>query len=549
MLAETLQDYAISTAKRNENEIAGSVHLLVAIRRWREERFDSEFPDLSLRLEALLGSLRGTANSVSGLEAPVRAKLADVSDEKQVWLLAKDLLSAIEPQMKYVAANAAASQANAPTVAQAPSGSAAEALPLLLNAGLVERISAATGWAVDEASTRVLADACCVAAQVLGVASPDIWSQISSLSGISGAPSNVPQEISSLVAEVAESLADNSARLATQLALALVDVGEWAAAMDELVTAEETDRIDGIRLTLRGLLNGRIDAQSDAMVEFEEKFSQLVGMELVKQDLRKRVDFLVVNKKREKRGRSVDPQRMHMAFLGNPGTGKTSVARLYAELLMNVGLLPTNKIVETDRSGLVGEYIGHTEKKTLGVVQDAEGGLLFIDEAYALNDRYHTTKGFGEEATDILVKQMEDRRESLVVILAGYKQPMLDYIGTNPGLRSRIPALIDFPDYSLDELVEIMHRVADRKGIIVSGAAEQQMRLVLGEIRTHEGFGNAREVENLLEAAQRNVTARMNALGNLATEAESHTILAEDIPGDVVPQKRNPIGFARPTSL
>ena len=92
-----------------------------------------------------------------------------------------------------------------------------------------------------------------------------------------------------------------------------------------------------------------------------------------------------------------------------------------------------------------------------------------------------------------------------------------------------------------------MHRVADRKGIIVSGTAEQQMRLVLGEIRTHEGFGNAREVENLLEAAQRNVTARMNALGNLATEAESHTILAEDIPGDVVPQKRNPIGFARPT--
>jgi hypothetical protein len=451
--------------------------------------------------------------------------------------------------MKYVAANAAASQANAPTVAQEPSGSAAEALPLLLSAGLVERISAATGWAVDEASTRVLADACCVAAQVLGVASPDIWSQISSLSGISGAPSDVPQEISSLVAEVAESLADNSARLATQLALALVDVGEWAAAMDDVVTAEETDRIDDIRLTLRGLLNGRIDAQSDAMVEFEEKFSQLVGMELVKQDLRKRVDFLVVNKKREKRGRSVDPQRMHMAFLGNPGTGKTSVARLYAELLMNVGLLPTNKIVETDRSGLVGEYVGHTEKKTLGVVQDAEGGLLFIDEAYALNDRYQTQKGFGEEATDILVKQMEDRRESLVVILAGYKQPMLDYIGTNPGLRSRIPALIDFPDYSLDELVEIMHRVADRKGIIVSGTAEQQIRLVLGEIRTHEGFGNAREVENLLEAAQRNVTARMNALGNLATEAESHTILAEDIPGDVVPQKRNPIGFARPTPL
>jgi stage V sporulation protein K len=250
-----------------------------------------------------------------------------------------------------------------------------------------------------------------------------------------------------------------------------------------------------------------------------------------------------VNKRREARGRKTDNQRMHMAFVGNPGTGKTTVARLYAELLQSSGLLPSNQVVETDRSGLVGEYVGHTEKKTKNVVSKASGGVLFIDEAYALNDRYSSSKGFGEEAVDVLVKEMEDRRDSLVVVFAGYKSPMLDFIGLNPGLRSRIPSIIEFPDYSEDELVEIAHRISKSRDLLLEGLAVDRMREVLRLEKEKDGFGNARTVENMLDQAQRNATLRMSHLGNLATELESRTIRAEDVDfkEELMPKKQ--IGF------
>jgi SpoVK/Ycf46/Vps4 family AAA+-type ATPase len=338
-------------------------------------------------------------------------------------------------------------------------------------------------------------------------------------------------------------------RIATKIALALVDVGEYTAALDDEVTKEETDRIDGIRLKLRDQLADKIDVASDAIVKFEQKFSHLVGMESVKTDLRKRVDFLVVNKRRQQRGHVVSSQRMHMAFVGNPGTGKTTVARLYAELLQNVGLLPSNRVVETDRSGLVAEYMGQTDKKTKDVIKKANGGVLFIDEAYALNDRYRNQKGYGEEATDVLVKEMEDRRDSLVVIVAGYKEPMMDFIQLNPGLKSRIPVVIDFPDYSDDELIEITQRIGKGRGLTFENEALEKVRTLLNIEKMNEGFGNAREVENLIDAAQRNLTLRISHLGNLATEVESHNIVANDIPDVPQQQPKKQIGFTRNTYL
>jgi stage V sporulation protein K len=293
--------------------------------------------------------------------------------------------------------------------------------------------------------------------------------------GVTEIPKNAEEGISQTVSRIASLQANDAGRIATKLALALVDIGEFAAALDENVTSAETDQIDEIRLALRAQLKDQVDVASDAIVEFEQKFSHLVGMETVKADLRKRVDFLVVSKRRQQRGHSVTKQRMHMAFVGNPGTGKTTVARLYAELLQNVGLLPSDRVIETDRSGLVAEFVGQTDKKTKDVIQSANGGVLFIDEAYALNDRYGNQKGFGEEATDALVKEMEDRRESLVVILAGYKDPMMDYISINPGLKSRIPMIIEFPDYSSEELVEIAERISQTRGLTLTLEAKTKI--------------------------------------------------------------------------
>jgi SpoVK/Ycf46/Vps4 family AAA+-type ATPase len=233
-----------------------------------------------------------------------------------------------------------------------------------------------------------------------------------------------------------------------------------------------------------------------------------------------------------------------MAFLGNPGTGKTTVARLYGKLLHDVGLLPSNKLIETDRSGLVGEYIGHSEKKTLDLIDLAEGGVLFIDEAYALADNYGPDrKGYGAEATDVIVKQMEDRRDRLVVIVAGYSKPMQQFLSINPGLRSRIPVILEFPDYTDDELVTIAERIAKRRLLILDENAKTKIRTVMANERDVEGFGNAREVENLLDAAQRNVIARVSSLGNLATSEETSTILSDDIPDATEPVAKRPIGF------
>jgi SpoVK/Ycf46/Vps4 family AAA+-type ATPase len=234
-----------------------------------------------------------------------------------------------------------------------------------------------------------------------------------------------------------------------------------------------------------------------------------------------------------------------MAFVGNPGTGKTTVARLYAELLQNVGLLPSNRVIETDRSGLVAEYVGQTDKKTKDVIKKANGGVLFIDEAYALNDRYGHQKGFGEEATDVLVKEMEDRRESLVVIVAGYKEPMSDFLQMNPGLKSRIPVVIDFPDYSEDELIEITERIGESRGLDFDQDALEKARILFRGEKLKVGFGNAREVENVIDAAQRNLTLRISHLGNLATEIESHRVTAVDIPDMTDEPAKKQIGFIR----
>ena len=550
-IAATLSDYAVSAAKNNWNEKVSRVHLVKAIRRWDTERFDSEFPSHAELVEKHLSQTKGDTLKPDGFDEDVLSDLQSVSQEDDVWILAKKLLEAVEDILR--ASNSTDGQ-SVQTATQTSTSKQEVAkvtlaelkpLPMMLNDALAIEIANLLSEDVVEVRKVLCFDALYVARRVLGGDYPEMINALTIALGVTEIPKNAEEGISQTVSRIASLQANDAGRIATKLALALVDIGEFAAALDENVTSAETDQIDEIRLALRAQLKDQVDVASDAIVEFEQKFSHLVGMETVKADLRKRVDFLVVSKRRQQRGHSVTKQRMHMAFVGNPGTGKTTVARLYAELLQNVGLLPSDRVIETDRSGLVAEFVGQTDKKTKDVIQSANGGVLFIDEAYALNDRYGNQKGFGEEATDALVKEMEDRRDSLVVILAGYKDPMMDFISINPGLKSRIPMIIDFPDYSDAELVEIADRISHSRGLLLTEETKSKIGILMNSERLKDGFGNAREVENLLDAAQRNATLRVSHLGNLATESEIRTIIASDIPEINQSGTKRPIGFTR----
>ena len=557
-IAQTLADYAVSVAKNNWSEKVSLLHVFSAIRRWDKDTFDSSFPDIEVNLVKALERSKGDSVKPDGFEPEVEKMLAEVKSESDVWALAQALRDLLEDQFKEAdegsdsgpsAKSAGVARSEDPAEVEESSKFEAEFMSLLLNRELVNNAAELSGRAVVALAKSLAGDAMYVAKSILGSDNSEIAVVVAQSLGLETDQMQSATELSLTVQEIASIDSADARRIATKIALALVDVGEYSAALDDEVTKDETDRIDGIRLKLRDQLADKIDVASDAIVEFEQKFSHLVGMESVKTDLRKRVDFLVVNKRRQQRGHVVSSQRMHMAFVGNPGTGKTTVARLYAELLQNVGLLPSNRVVETDRSGLVAEYVGQTDKKTKDVIKKANGGVLFIDEAYALNDRYGNQKGFGEEATDVLVKEMEDRRDSLVVIVAGYKEPMMDFIQLNPGLKSRIPVVIDFPDYSDDELIEITQRIGKGRGLTFENEALEKVRTLLNIEKMNEGFGNAREVENLIDAAQRNLTLRISHLGNLATEVESHNIVANDIPDVPQQQPKKQIGFTRNTYL
>ena len=558
-LASTLYDYARSVAKNHWGEKVTKLHLFAAIRKWDKDKFDQKFAGLDVVLENALKRTKGNALQIDGVDPSVIHALEGVESEEDIWTLASALQIELGDLLTSEPATESASEraqeindedAIEPTEEELAASSRnrqTKTFALLLSSALTSQVAGVLNRDALRVKEQLANDAFSVAIKIIGHIPTEVSDVISkSLEHVGTDASE--KELSTLVRDIAAANHPDSSRIATKVALALVDFGEYCAASDESVTQDEIDHIDAVRLELRSQLGDRVDVASDAILEFERKFSHLVGMESVKSDLRKRVDFLMVNKRREARGRKTDNQRMHMAFVGNPGTGKTTVARLFAELLQSSGLLPSNEVVETDRSGLVGEYIGHTEKKTKSVISRANGGVLFIDEAYALNDRYENRKGFGEEAVDVLVKEMEDRRDSLVVIFAGYKAPMLDFIGINPGLRSRIPAVIEFPDYSEDELVEIAHRISRSRDLLLEDSAVEQMRVALRSEKEKDGFGNARTVENMLDQAQRNATLRMSHLGNLATELESRTLRAEDVDfkEELMPKKQ--IGFTGRTN-
>ena len=270
--------------------------------------------------------------------------------------------------------------------------------------------------------------------------------------------------------------------------------------------------------------------QNDDSAPLKE-LEDLIGLGRVKDEVRKLVELVKFNAARKAKGLSVGGMTSHFVFTGNPGTGKTTVARIIAGIYRQLGILKKGHLIEVDRSKLVAGYVGHTAIQTNAVVDSAMDGVLFIDEAYSLVAG--GTSDFGSEAIATLLKRMEDARERIIVIVAGYSSEMRRFVKSNPGLESRFTKFIDFPDYSVDELVSIFDGIVKKNQFICSSTAHELVRKVIeGTAVDGHVSGNARYVRNLFNAVRERMARRVMKIEN-ASKSQLQTIEAEDF-GELV---------------
>jgi len=255
---------------------------------------------------------------------------------------------------------------------------------------------------------------------------------------------------------------------------------------------------------------------------------ELVGLAPVKTRIREISSLLLVERVRRKFALSSEPPTLHMSFTGNPGTGKTTVAMQMADILHKLGFVRRGHLVSVTRDDLVGQYIGHTAPKTKEILKKAMGGVLFIDEAYYLY-RPENERDYGQEAIEILLQVMENQRDDLVVILAGYSDRMDKFFSSNPGFRSRIAHHIDFPDYTNEELLRIAEILLARQNYRMSFAAREALVAYIDARRKQPHFSNARSIRNALDRARLRHANRIFDAGGVVSMDALSTIDAPDI--------------------
>ena len=285
--------------------------------------------------------------------------------------------------------------------------------------------------------------------------------------------------------------------------------------------------------------NAETISEKLSLSESLEQLNKLIGLNEVKTQVSKLINVHQANNIRSAQGLPKVPVGLHCVFTGSPGTGKTTVARYLASMYNSIGLLPSNKVYEVDRSALVAGYVGQTALKVQDAVEKAKGGVLFIDEAYSLSA--DSGAGFGDEAISTLVKAMEDNRENLAIIVAGYKEPMKQFIESNQGLKSRFQNYIHFSDYSSEELLSIFEELCHSHKMEIDQLTKVDLLKHIEAAKPQGDQGNARYIRNLFEKMYLNMSHRAAEDGNI----DLHEILkfnSKDIPS--VEARKQTIGFA-----
>ena len=327
-----------------------------------------------------------------------------------------------------------------------------------------------------------------------------------------------------------EFVRQNLQTLVTTLANMGSEMSDACRRRSTIISAQftEVSRQYAVDFTARAADPGVSEEDLNAILK---ELDVLVGLEPVKTEVHRAANFARMQVMRRQQGLPVVQTSLHSVFFGNPGTGKTTVARLMGRIYKSLGLLRRGHVVECDRGRLVAEYVGQTAVRTHAAIDSALDGILFIDEAYSLAGR--GAEDFGSEAIETLLKRMEDDRDRLIVIVAGYNEPMKQFIASNPGLESRFTNYLNFPDYKPEELLEIFHRMAAQSGLVCAPETEKKVLAICANLHAarNEQFGNAREMRNLFEAAVRNQSTRLVASGQCDRDALT-TLLPEDLPAD-----------------
>ena len=358
----------------------------------------------------------------------------------------------------------------------------------------------------------------------VGITNADVDAALSKIKGLPSATIAISAEALEVLSRVGN---EEPGRIVSDLVTKFFGVSPQV--VDSSTNTQSTNEAQAVPQT----------ASAETLKSAMAELHSLVGLDGVKDQIAKLMNMHEANNVREKQGLPRIPVGLHLVFTGSPGTGKTTVARIVAQMYQAIGLLPGGQLVEVDRSSLVAGYVGQTALKVQDAINRARGGVLFIDEAYSLSaDR---GAGFGDEAISTLVKAMEDQRDSLAIIVAGYQEPMQEFISSNQGLKSRFQNTIPFADYKTSELLEIFKVLSSNYKVAITENVNNAVEKYFDEVKPSGDLGNARYVRNLFEKMYLNLSSRAASDGNI----ELHELVefaVEDIPAQDGAKKPK-IGF------